>query len=235
MNVIPPDKSRSQCPNVPLLETGDRMKQKEFHSRYQMVGEDITFELVGGIVFMASPLRQPHALYEEELSYLLGTYRRGTPGVELLPNATTILGEESEPQPDLALRVGEEWGGQSKINKEEYLEGPPELVAEIAYSSRALDMHQKKEDYQKAGVCEYLVLCLEEQQIHWFQFSSKTEIQPNRQGIMKSKVFPGLWLDSKALLARDSSRLIEVVQKGLTSREHAAFVKRLDKARKKKK
>src|SRR5690606_21016252 len=123
------------------------------------------------------------ALFEEELSFLLGLYRRATPGVELLPNATTILGEEDEPQPDLCLRGLTEYGGRSKETKEEYIEGPAELLAEIAFSTRAIDMNQKKKAYQDAGVLEYLVLCIEEKEIHWFHFPSGRELRPNREGI----------------------------------------------------
>src|SRR2546430_6414111 len=113
---------------VPLLENGDRMKQPEFHRRYQAYPEDVTFELVGGTVYMASPLRYPHGTYHMKLGFVLESYVAATPGVEAADNATTILGEESEPQPDLLLRIVQECGGQSKINEEEYLEGSPELL-----------------------------------------------------------------------------------------------------------
>jgi Uma2 family endonuclease len=189
------------------------------------------FELIGGIVYMVSPLRRPHARYDEELSFALGLYRRATPGVELLPNATTILGRLSEPQPDLALRILPEFGGQSRNSPDKYVQGPPELLAEIAYSTRAIDMHRKRLDYQRAGVREYVVLCVEELELHWFNFKPRREIRPNAQGVFRSRVFPGLWIEGSALLARDSARVEDVVRQGLTSPEHDAFVKRLQAAR----
>jgi Putative restriction endonuclease len=213
------------------LCNGDRMKQPEFHRRYKAYPKQEKFELIGGIVYVASPLRRPHAMYEEELSFPLGLYRRATPGVELLPNATTILSEDNEPQPDLGLRLLEEYGGRSRLTPEEYIEGPPELLAEIAYSSWAMDMNQKRDAYQQTGVLEYLVLLVEERQLHWFDFQRGRLIRPNREGISCSRVFPGLWLDGGALLARDSRRVQEVVQLGLASPEHARFVKRLERAR----
>src|SRR6266511_3116527 len=118
---------REPAPNtVPLLENGDRMKQPEFHRRYEQYPDQLKIELIGGIVYMASPLSRLHGLYHEELGFLLGLYRRGTPGIELCPDVTTILGEESEPRPDLTLRVLTECAGQSRVNDEGYLEGPPE-------------------------------------------------------------------------------------------------------------
>jgi Uma2 family endonuclease len=213
------------------LCNGDRMKQPEFHRRYKTYPDDVKFELIGGTVFMASPLRWPHGKYNVKLSFALELYSTATPGVEAGDNATIILGEEHEPQPDLALRLLPEYGGQSRENAEEYIEGPPELLAEIAYSSWAIDMNQKREAYQQTGVLEYLVLLVEEQELHWFDFQRGRLIRPNREGISRSRVFPGLWIDGAALLARDSKRIQEVVQQGLATPEHARFVKRLERAR----
>jgi hypothetical protein len=218
---------------VPLLVNGDRLTQPEFHKRYAACPEDEKFELIGGIVYMASPFRVAHAHYDEEVSFALGLYRRATPGVQLLPNATTILGEASEPQPDLALRIRAEFGGRSRVNAEGYVEGPPELLVEIAYSSRAIDLHHKRDDYQQAGVREYLVLCVEEQQLHWFGLQTQRPLRADAEGIYRSRVFPGLWIDGTALLACDSARIAAVMQLGLAHRTHAAFVKRLQAAHRK--
>jgi Uma2 family endonuclease len=187
------------------------MTQPEFHRRYAAYSGDAKFELIGGIVYMASPLRWPHGTYHSELSFALGLYKAATPGIEAGDNATTILSDESEPQPDLALRILPECGGQSRLNEDEYVEGAPELIAEIAYSSRAIDLHQKRIDYEQAGVQEYLVVCVEEQELRWFDFASGRLLTPNRHGIHCCVIFPGLWVDSAALLARDSSRLAKVV------------------------
>jgi hypothetical protein len=229
MNTMPP-RLRVVKNGVPLLANGDRMSQAEFHRRYEACPTGEKFELVGGTVFMASPLRYAHGTYHKTLILVLGLYEAGTPGVEAADNATTILGEETETQPDLALRIVTECGGRSRINEEEYLEGSPELIAEVAYSSRAIDMNQKREDYERAGVLEYLVLCIEGPELHWFHFASGKPIRPNRAGVSRSLVFPGLWVHVQALLEQDGPRLIEVVQQGLASRPHGAFVRRLQAA-----
>lgn len=232
MNVMPPRTGPAKN-GVPLLANGDRMSQPEFHRRYEACPAHEKFELIGGTVYMASPLRRPHGAYHVQLSGVLFLYQGGTPGVEVLDNTTVILGEESEPQPDLALRIAAECGGQSRVNEEEYLEGPPELLAEVAYSSRAIDMNQKRQDYERAGVLEYLVLSIEGPELHWFHFPSGDRVRPNRSGVSRSLVFPGLWVHVPALLAQDGPRLIEVLQQGLASRPHAAFVRRVQAARRK--
>jgi Uma2 family endonuclease len=205
---------RQPAPNgVPLLVNGDRMKQPEFHRRYEQYPDHVKIELINGIVYMASPLSRLHSLYHEELGFVLGLYRRATPGIELCPDATTILGEESEPRPDLTLRILTECGGQSTVDAKGYLTGPPELLAEVAYSSRAIDLNEKRDDYEKAGVLEYLVLSIEDQQLFWFHFPSGGTIAANRRGIYCSTVFPGLWIHGESLLARDSAQLQKVLSR----------------------
>ena len=127
-------------PEVPPLVHGERMKQPEFHRRYEAHPGDVKFELIGGIVYMASPLRRSHGSYHPELATALCIYKSATPGVEVLDNTTTILGEESEPQPDLELRILSQYGGQSRETNEDYVEGPPELMVEVSHSTKVLDL-----------------------------------------------------------------------------------------------
>jgi Uma2 family endonuclease len=222
-------KPRSRTPRKPplALHNGDHLTQAEFHRRYEAYPEDVKFELIGGIVYMAAPVNRQHGTYHPELGLALGLYEAGTPGVEGASNMTAILGEESEPQPDLMLRLLTECGGRSAYNADDYLVGAPELIAEVAHSSRAIDMGRKRQDYLEAGVQEYIVLCVEEQELHWFHFPSRRKLKPDRHGVWKSRIFPGLWLDGPALLARDSARLMATVQQGLASPEHAAFARGL--------
>jgi len=212
---------------VPPLHSGDRMTQAEFHRRYEAYPEDVKFELIAGIVYTSSPLRRAHGRRHLQLGAVLEHYASATPGVEALDNATTILGEDSEPQPDLALRVLSQYGGRSRETEDDYVIGPPEFIAEIAHSTRAIDMHQKRLDYRRAGVREYLVLCVEERELYWFRFRPNGELTPDAHGIYRSRIFPGLWIDGAALLAGERKRLQAVLRQGLASPEHAAFLQRL--------
>src|SRR5947209_4284037 len=110
-----------QPTTVPALHNGDRLTQREFHRRYEAYPDGARFELIGGIVFMASPRRRKHSQYEGEVGYVLGQYRRATQGVEVIHGASTMLGEESEPQPDLGLLILEEYGGQIHTNEDDYI------------------------------------------------------------------------------------------------------------------
>lgn len=212
---------------VPLLANGDNLPQSEFHRRYECYPEDVKFELVRGIVYIASPLAIDHGRFHATLSLVLELYSAETPGIQLLDNATTILGEDSEPQPDLSLRILPECGGQTQTFEKRYVQGGPELVAEVAHSTRAFDLHQKRDDYQRASVHEYLVFCLEEAELLWVDFAAKESITPDNKGVARSRVFPGLWINTNALLADDIKVLHATLKRGLKCPTHAAFVKKL--------
>src|SRR5262249_46506976 len=220
-----------RTPAAPLLRHGQRLTQPEFHRRYVEYPEDFKAELIGGRGYVASPMRRRHGTHQPELTGALLWYKAGTPGVEILQNATTILGPISEPQPDLGLRILPEWGGQSRTDPDDYVDGSPELLSEVSHATRRLDLNQKKADYERAGVVEYLVWLIKERELHWYHFPSGSMIEPNRRGILRSRVFPGLWIDQEAPFNLDTNGIVAVVQEGLASREHAAFVKRLQAKR----
>jgi Uma2 family endonuclease len=213
------------------LHTGDRMSRDEFHRIYEQTPEDFKAELIGGIVYVASPLRRSHGTHHAFWITLFGTYAGRTPGVEVSDNTTLLLGEDSEPQPDLYLRILPEYGGQSSTDKQDYVVGAPELVAEVAHSSRAIDLHAKRDDYARYGVREYLVLSLRDRRLHWIDLIQGIEREPDRDGIVRVQTFPGLWINRDALLAQDYGRLMESLEQGLATPEHAAFAASLAQAR----
>ena len=179
---------------------------------------------------MPSPVRKPHRKCQSKLDFVLNVYEEATLGTETGVDGTIFL-ESSEPQPDVLLRILPEFGGQSYDNEDDYLIGGPEFLGEIAHSTFAIDMNRKKEAYFRAGVQEYLVVCVEEEELHWFHFPSRRKLKPTRDGIWKSKAFPGLWLDGAALFACDPKRLRAAVERGVASPEHAEFVKQLARRR----
>lgn len=209
------------------LHSGDQFSRADFHRLYTVMPEDFRAELIGGTVYVASPLRRRHGTNHLPLGTLFFTYEARTPGVECADNTTILLGDDSEPQPDLLLRILPEHGGQTTTTAEDYIAGPPELIAEIAHSSRALDLHGKRDDYRRYGVKEYLVLCLQERQLRWFNLAADVERVPDVAGICRMETFPGLWIHAEALLSKDHARMMATLEAGLASEEHAKFVKQL--------
>jgi len=217
---------------VPRLEPGDKLDQQTFHARYEAMPPGTRAELIGGIVYMPSPMKHPHAVTQHWVSSWLFDYEAETPGVQGADRLTTILTDDSEPQPDCCLYIRFDHGGQSRINDAEYLEGSPELVVEIASSTESIDLHAKRCDYENAGVCEYVVVALRQERVFWFilRDGNFVEHQCDEGGVFRSKVFPGLWLDPAALLRLDRDRMRGVLSQGLASAEHAQFVERLSRS-----
>jgi hypothetical protein len=211
---------------APPLRDGERLSQPEFHRRYLATPEGFKAELVEGIVqVMASPVGTRHGGFQVRLATLFGVYESATPGVEAADNTTLILGPHSEPQPDLHLRLAAVHGGRTREH-EGMLAGPPELAAEVSDSTRAPDVGAKRRDYDRAGVLEYLVLLVKEGELRAFG-PGGTEIPNDDDGIYRSEAFPGLWIDAAAIVAGDLRRALRILNKGLKSPEHAAFVRRL--------
>jgi hypothetical protein len=207
---------------LPPLENGERLDQKTFHQRYEAMPEDVKAELIGGIVFMASPAKSRHG----DGVCWLGAYCDETPGVEVFDNTTNILSDDSEPQPDACLVIPPT---DADPQRNVYLEGPADLVYEAAESTESIDLHLKKTDFEKAGVREYVVVALRTKKVFWFvsRRGKFQEIKPDADRIYRSKVFPGLWLDPDALLRRDRKRMLAVLRQGLATKEHEAFVAKL--------
>ena len=213
---------------VQILHNGDRLPQAEFHRRYIQYSEDVSIELVGGIVYMASPTQLRHGRYQAELSTIFVLYKAGTRGVEVADGATVILDGENETQPDVLLRVRPEYGGRSRTTEHGFVEGPPELVVEIAHSRVAIDLHAKLPQYQQAGVLEYIVILLDEAELRWFDLHANTAINPDGDGVLRSHAFPGLWLAPGSVIDRNTSHSVKVLGHALKSDEHAEFARRLE-------
>lgn len=217
----------------PLLETGYHLMQPEFHRRYEQMPEVKRAELIEGVVFIGSPVRLAHAKSNSQVSCWLEIYIAATPGLESGVGASVILDRNNEYQPDVFLRIVPERGGQTQVTEEKYILDAPELVVEVSLSSLSQDLHEKLAVYRRSGVREYIVWALRDSEIRWYSFESRAEVRltPNRAGVTCSRFFPGLWLDTAALLAQDMSKVLTTVRLGIKSPEHAAFVKKLSAAR----
>lgn len=227
---LPTYKHETRKPKVfvPPFSNGDTMDQPTFHRLYETTPPGFKAELIGGMVHMPSPVSRNHAKPHSLMFKLLTAYEDDTDGVEALVEITSILSAESEPQPDLALFVAPEAGGV-RFNDRGYLIDPPHLVVEIANSSAAIDLHAKKRDYDVNGVREYIVIVVPTKTVHWF-VRGKTgfkEMKPDATGVLKSKVFPGLWLLPDAVFDRRATRLLATLRDGLASPEHAKFAAKL--------
>ncbi len=216
---------------IPTLENGDRLSRDEFERRYEAMPDGCRAELIEGMVYMASALRfnshgQPHSF----LNAWLTTYRIATEGTFVGDAVSVRLDGTNEPQPDVALFIDPAFGGRSIVSDDDYIEGAPELLAEIAASTVSIDLGIKKTAYKRNGVQEYIVWRVLDQQVDWFYLENGeyVELLADADGITRSRVFPGLWLDSSALIQNQMKRVMEVLQWGLASDPYRDFVATLN-------
>jgi Uma2 family endonuclease len=213
---------------LPPLENGDRLTRDEFEQRYQAMPNVKKAELIEGKVYMSSPVRaanhgRPHA----QIITWLGVYCVATPGTDLIDNGTTRIDLDNEPQPDALLRI--DTAGQSYISDDDYVEGAPELIVEIAASSASYDLHEKLNIYRRNGVKEYIVWQTYDQKLSWFKFQAQEYItlESDADDVIKSQVFPGLWLAANALIAGNLVKVLAVLQEGINTPEHSNFIDQL--------
>jgi hypothetical protein len=219
--------------SIPPLVSGDKLTREEFFRRWELHPEINRAELIRGIVYMPSPVSLEHGKSDADVGVWLHYYRIFTPGTESGNNTTSCMLEDEAPQPDIFLRILREHGGRS-WEEDKLMHGSPELLSEVCRSSVAYDLHVKKDLYEEAKIQEYLAVLLYEQEIRWHVLTRGKYklLEPDDDGIWRSRVFPGLWLDGKALLAGDLVAVMAILQKGLNSREHKAFVKELARRKK---
>lgn len=244
----PPTEPQGQAPPIPPLRNGDKLTRPEFERRYDAMPHLKKAELIDGIVYipspdwpgpngsdpkMASPVsHRRHSHPHFKLLHWLGHYWDETPGIEGGDNGSIRLDLDNMPQPDAYLMISPGHGGQATIGDDDYVEGAPELVAEVAFSSASHDLHAKLNVYRRQGAKEYLVWRIEDRAIDWFVLHEGRydRLAPAPDGLYHSEAFPGLWLDPEALIRGDRRAIRQAVQQGLATPEHAAFVARLQQA-----
>jgi Uma2 family endonuclease len=220
----------SSCETIPPLENGDTLTRAEFERRYEAMPHLKKAELIEGVVYVPSPVR--HSYHGHQHTHLIGwlaQYEANTPGVEASDNVTVRLDLDNEPQPDALLFIDPACGGQARIDADGYIEDAPELVAEVAASTVSYDLHAKLRVYRRNGVREYIVWRVLDKEIDWFVLRAEQyeRLPLDAEGLYRSEIFPGLWLDPAALLRGELATVLAVVQRGLASPEHAAFATRL--------
>jgi Uma2 family endonuclease len=217
-------------PALPPLESGDRLTRAEFERRYHAMPAHIRAELIEGIVYMSSPARHKyHGKPQGRLVHSLVEYADQTEGTDYSDNATVRLDLANEPQPDIVLFLIPPLSEQIFETEDGYLEGAPELIVEITASTASVDLHAKMNAYRRNRVQEYIVWRTVDGELDWFclQDEQYVRLPIDEKGVIRSRVFPGLWLSVAALLANDVAKVRATSRQGIKSKEHAAFVREL--------
>jgi Uma2 family endonuclease len=226
-------KTLHRPPCVPPLEPGDHLTRQEFERRYKAMPHIKKAELVEGVVYMPSPVRhESHGDPHANLIWWLKHYTVFTPGVRADVNSTVHLDLDNEPQPDGLMFIEPQCGGSVRISEDDYIEGAPDLVAEVAASTASFDLHTKLRVYRRNQVREYMVWRVLDRTIDWFVLreGEYVPLPLDSAGCYQSEFFVGLWLDAAAMTRSDLAGVLKVLQDGIASPEHAAFVDKLKSA-----
>ena len=211
----------------PGLVTGERMSVEEFLCRWEELPDLKNAELIDGVVYVPSPVSLEHGRRDTLIISWLAHYAYATPGCQCANNSTWLM-LDSAPQPDAFLRILPAYGGQSRDGKL-YCTGAPELAIEICLTSTEVDFGPKLALYQRAGVREYVTIEIFGKRIVWRMLEGATYVPQKLppDDVLRSQVFPGLWLDIAAFWADDGGRMLETLNEGLAQEEHRRFVERL--------
>lgn len=219
---------------LPPLQSGDRLTAAEFERRFDATPDLRKAELINGVVYMPPPVIEgSHGAPHADFALLVGWYKACTPGLIAGIDSTLRLDARNRPQPDLYLRIDEASGGQSSSDAAGYPSAGPELVIEIAASTAGYDLHDKLDLYAAYQVREYVVWRTFDRAIDWMELTAEgyKPLPADGDGVFRSRVMPGFWVDSRSLLAGQSRDAFSVLERGIASTEHQAFVDRLAAAR----
>jgi Uma2 family endonuclease len=197
---------------IPPLESGDRLTSLEFERRYEAMPELKKAELIEGVVFLASPVSLERSRGQNLLATWVGNYAAGHRDVSAHSDGSVRLDIDNQFQPDVFLWKTE--GGTARVGEKDLLEGAPELVVEVAASSVSRDLFTKKSVYRRAGVKEYVVWRVLDGAVDWFDLSGGEYVtrEPDHDGVIESREFPGLRLNVAALLEGDSQAVLAAVR-----------------------
>jgi hypothetical protein len=197
---------------VPPLQDGDNLTREEFERLWDLHPEIKHAERINGIVHLELSVSPGHAVSHSLVVLWLGTYWGGRRSLEVGDNATVRLGDD-DLQPDAYLRKVS--GGRSRRTTAA-IEGPPELVFEVAASCASIDLHQKFNAYQRHGVAEYVVWRVYDEALDWFVLRDGAfeRVEADASGHIESLGFPGLRLHVPSLLAGDVPGLLGALGAG---------------------
>jgi Uma2 family endonuclease len=105
------------------------------------------------------------------------------------------------------------------VDRGPYGGGAPELIAEICLASTEVDFGPKAALYKAAGVREYITIEMFRQRIVWRMLEDCAYITQEvpADGILRSRIFPGLWLDMAAFWADDDAKMQAALNAGFAA------------------
>ncbi len=140
-----------------------RISVEEYHRMIEagILDEDEKVQLIDGILVAMTPQGQPHAFVIMRLTRLLG--RALSDDFEVLPQLPLTLGDDSEPEPDLAVVRAQDAASPLRHPSTAL------LVVEVAGDSLRFDRRTKLALYARSGIPEYWIVNLQDAVVEVFR------------------------------------------------------------------
>lgn len=164
--------------------------------QFLAMGEtEARYELVDGVVTVSPSPFPSHQRVVHELCFQIETWARKS-GAIVFPDTDIVFGRTLVYRPDIAVYAA---GRIEDVPRS--LREPPDLAIEVVSAgSKALDMITKREDYERFGVGEYIVIDPDSGRVHhWNRQPTAYGETPVTGDRLESSVFPGLVLDLEAV------------------------------------
>jgi len=182
-----------------------------------LVGSDQKADLLDGVIYIASPQMTDHNELLLWLGVLLGLFvEQRRLGRMTINKVAYRLSEKNAPEPALAFVRAE----REAIVKNGYVDGPPDLAVElVSPDSVDRDYELKRARYEAAGVAEYWIIDPDEKRATFLVRGSSGFVEAELDGtLFRSRVLPGLVLDTGWLWKRPLPATLPIIQHLLTGR-----------------
>jgi len=176
-----------------------RIRVNEYHRMIEagILGEDERVQLIDGLLFAMTPQGRPHAFVIQELNRLL--VRALPDQFKVLTQLPLTLGDDSEPEPDLAVVKLQDAASRTEHPTTAL------LVIEVAGESLRFDRRSKAALYARAGIPEYWIVNLSEAAIEVSRSPDRTSgeyrtsLVCRRGEILTAAAVPGIRVDVGSL------------------------------------
>jgi hypothetical protein len=160
-----------------------------------------------------------------DLALCVNHYRLFTPGIYVCLHVPVVLDENTRIVPGLIAMVNH---GRLKQCEPVTLgfEGPPNFVLDVFDADEMAEYKARRSDFERSGVTEYVVVeNAERLRLHWNRHDGSrfVDAAADRNGVIKSKALPGLWIPVKALATRDWWAILSAIEYGVTRLGHHEF------------
>lgn len=191
-------------PSAPRL----KMSYEEF---LEWCDEDTWAEWVDGEVIVLSPASDRHQDLADFLVSVLRVYAEAR-DLGVIRSAPFLMKLERGREPDV-LFVAREHLDRLKEN---YLDGPADLVIEIVSpDSVERDRGSKFVEYEAAGVKEYWLIDPLRERAEFYQLDQEgfyRPVPPDGEGVYRSQVVPGFWLQVEWLWQAPLPKVLDVLR-----------------------